>query len=365
MSAPQASGCAPQASAEASREGMRGEPRAYGIGPDDAPRPTLLGRAAVFAGTTEGHELCRELSARGMGATAFVATDYGAELLRGLPGIEVRTGRLAEPEMEATLSDSRCAGGPDDTAEAVSRGASPRASIGSEEHAGGARPYGGARSDPRSEATIPAAPHSARFDVVVDATHPYAAEASANIRAAAGHLGICYLRLLRPATIDAALPEPGSDTSGRPPASHVVEVPDAAAAVRFLAGTEGPILLTTGSKDLPTFAALPDFATRLYARVLPDAAAVARARELGFPPAHLICMQGPFPREMNVATLRMVGARWMVTKDAGRPGGMPEKIAAAREAGVDLVVIARPPEPGTTYSFERVLALLVGDAPCP
>ena len=320
-----------------------------------APLPTRLGRVAIFAGTTEGHELCRALSARGMGATAFVATEYGAELLADLPGIEVRAGRLSEPEMEAALSFPV-----------------PRAG---QTSVTGERTRADALATRRDVLSGPSVcldavdcsalssgigiSHRPRFDVIVDATHPYAAEASANIRTAAECLGIRYLRLLRPATLEDVPMVPAPD------GPCVVEVPDAVSAVSFLASTEGPVLLTTGSKDLSTFATLPDFATRLYARILPDAAAVARARELGFPPAHLICMQGPFPREMNVATLHMIGARWMVTKDAGRPGGMPEKIAAAREAGVDLVVIARPPEPGTTYSFERVLALLVGDAPCP
>ncbi|MBS5451218.1 MAG: precorrin-6A reductase [Coriobacteriia bacterium] len=255
-------------------------------------------RLALFAGTTEGHELCRLLSTAGRRATAFVATEYGAELLQDLPGIDVRAGRLSEAAMEEVL-------------------------------AGG-------------------------FDVVIDATHPYAAEASANIRAAAEHDGVRYLRLLRPSSReDAESGAPFDDASAR-----IVEVTDAAAAVRFLARTEGRVLLTTGSKDLPTFATLPDFVARLYARILPDPAALARARELGFAPAHLICMQGPFPREMNVATLRMVGAHWMVTKDAGAPGGMPAKIEAAREAGVGLVVLARPPEPGVTYTFEQVCAAL-------
>lgn len=259
------------------------------------------GRVAVFAGTTEGRELCRALADAGRPATAFVATDYGADLLAqmDLPGIEVHAGRLGRSEMEATLA------------------------------AGG-------------------------FAQVVDATHPYAREASENIRSAADTCGLRYLRLLRPATDLRDVGEPGL-AGCEPP---LVEVPDAAAAVRFLAGVEGAALLTTGSKDLPTFATLPDFATRLYARILSDAAAVARARELGFPAAHLICMQGPIPREMNVATLRMVGARWMVTKDAGRAGGMPEKLAAARETGVGLVVVARPPEAGTTYDFAEVCGLL-------
>ena len=55
-------------------------------------------------------------------------------------------------------------------------------------------------------------------------------------------------------------------------------------------------------------------------------------------------MQGPFSREMNVAMLKSVGAKYLVTKDSGAAGGFPEKVAAAREAGVKLIVIGRPPQ---------------------
>ena len=260
-------------------------------------RACALGRAAVFAGTTEGHELLRRLSEAGMGATAFVATEYGRDVMGPLPGVDVRVGRLDESEMERVL---------------------------------------------------------AGFDVVVDVTHPYAACVSANVARACDAAGVRRVRLLRPASASGA----DETLAG----VRVVRVPDAAGAVRFLAGVEGCALLTTGSKDLPTFAHLPGFERRLWARILPDAANLARARELGFPAGHLICMQGPFPREMNVATLHMTRARWMVTKDSGAPGGMPEKLAAARDAGVGLVVLERPAEPGGGMTFDEVLALLTRGA---
>ena len=260
-------------------------------------RPCALGRVAVFAGTTEGHELCAALSRRGMGAKAFVATSYGRDVMGELPGIEVRVGRLDEPAMEAALTG---------------------------------------------------------FDAVVDATHPYAAEVSANLRRAAAAARVRYVRLLRPACVGAQGRESGQD------GLRVVSVTSAEEAVRFLAGVEGSALLTTGSKDLATFATLPGFERRLWARILPDAGNLARARELGYPAAHLICMQGPFSREMNVATLRMAQARWLVTKDAGTVGGMPEKMGAAREVGTGLVVLARPEEPVPSLTFDETFALLTG-----
>ena len=57
-------------------------------------------------------------------------------------------------------------------------------------------------------------------------------------------------------------------------------------------------------------------------------------------------MQGPFSKEMNVATLRQIGADYFVTKESGKAGGFPEKLLAAEEAGVVLVVVGRPQEEG-------------------
>ena len=60
--------------------------------------------------------------------------------------------------------------------------------------------------------------------------------------------------------------------------------------------------------------------------------------------SHLICMQGPFDLEMNLATLRYANADFLVTKASGKNGGYDEKCEAALAAGVHLVVIGRPKE---------------------
>ena len=67
---------------------------------------------------------------------------------------------------------------------------------------------------------------------------------------------------------------------------------------------------------------------------------------MGFYGIHLIAMQGPFSEELNVAMMRSVHAKWMVTKESGKAGGFGEKVSAAKKAGVGLVVIGRPAEDG-------------------
>lgn len=177
------------------------------------------------------------------------------------------------------------------------------------------------------------------FSLVVDATHPYAVRASQTIAAACAATDTPCLRLLR-------------DTGTG--AEEAVFVADAQAAADYLRGTQGTILLTTGSKDLPTFAQLPDFARRVYARVLPMTDSLTACQQAGLPPAHILAMQGPFSQALNLALLRDTGARYLVTKDGGPSGGFAEKAAAAREAGATLVVLGRPPQ-GEGCSLGEVL----------
>ena len=72
-------------------------------------------------------------------------------------------------------------------------------------------------------------------------------------------------------------------------------------------------------------------------------------------------MQGPFSRELNVALLREFGIGVLVTKASGVAGGFWEKVEAARECGVELVVIHRPVNEEEGCSLEQVEQMLVDD----
>lgn len=164
---------------------------------------------------------------------------------------------------------------------------------------------------------------------VVDATHPYAREASRNARAACRAAGVPYLRLERP---PADLPGTG----------EVYPVADYPAAAELASSFGSTVFLTTGSRHLAVFleAARPR-GVRVVARVLPEAEVLAECRRLGLTPADLIAMQGPFTIELNLALFRHYQAAVVVSKESGAAGGFPEKAAAAAELGVPLVVIRR------------------------
>ena len=181
------------------------------------------------------------------------------------------------------------------------------------------------------------------YTLVIDATHPYAVEVTKNIRAAAQAAGLPCLRLLRQSDR-----EDGCQKAA-----------DMAAAADLLEGLPGKVLLTTGSKELDAFAR-PGLRERCCPRVLPMADSLERCLALGFPPKNIICMQGPFTKEMNLATLRQFHVRTLVTKDTGGYGGFRAKADAAREVGCDLVVVERPQtEEGLT--LEEVQRRLLGE----
>ena len=71
-------------------------------------------------------------------------------------------------------------------------------------------------------------------------------------------------------------------------------------------------------------------------------ASLQTCADCGIAPDHIIAMQGPFDEALNCAMLRAVNARYLVTKDTGGAGGYGAKIAAAKRAGAQAVVIGRP-----------------------
>ncbi len=179
--------------------------------------------------------------------------------------------------------------------------------------------------------------------LVIDATHPYAVEVTENIRAASERTGLPYLRLLRQSD--------GEDGCRK--------VPDMAVAAEILERLPGNVLLTTGSKELDHFAR-PGLRERCFPRVLPMADSLERCLALGFPPRNIICMQGPFTREMNVATLHQFHINTLVTKDTGGYGGFRAKAEAAKEAGCALLVVERPRNE-TGLTLEEIQRRLLGE----
>ncbi|MGV9249992.1 cobalt-precorrin-6A reductase [Streptomyces sp. NPDC003697] len=181
-------------------------------------------------------------------------------------------------------------------------------------------------------------------DAVVDATHPFAASITRNAGRAAALTGVRLVVLRRPGW------RPGPGDRWHPVASL-----DAAAEALPSLGRR--VFLTTGRMGLAAFAHL----TGLHF--------VVRSVEPPEPPmppdTHVVLARGPFTVQDETALLRAHRVDVLVTKDSGGEA-TAAKLTAARNLGLPVVVVRRPPLPDGVTAVPGVagaLAALHGPGP--
>ncbi|MDD9727752.1 cobalt-precorrin-6A reductase [Roseovarius sp. SK2] len=175
---------------------------------------------------------------------------------------------------------------------------------------------------------------------VIDATHPFAAQMSANAVAACDALDLPLLALTR-----APWQAGGQD--------RWTHVPDVEGAVAALAGPARRVFLALGRMNLPAFAAQPQHDYLLRLVDTPD--------RVPLPKAQVVVDRGPFEVEGDLALMRAHGTELVVSKNAGGTGAQA-KIFAARQLGLPVVMIDRPtiPARAETHSVEEALDWLHG-----
>ena len=252
-------------------------------------------KIVIFAGTTEGRRLSEILTEAGIAHTVCVATEYGEIVMQeqmemtetaqadGRPLVNLHRGRMDREQMQIFLRD------------------------------------GG-------------------FEIVVDATHPYARVVTENLQGAVDTLHSpekesqlpIYLRLER---------EISGAAESKDNAANILYFENNEDCARALENTEGNILLTTGSKELAAYCAFGRLHDRLYVRILPARESLELCMEQGIKGRQILALQGPFSTEMNAAVLKQYNIRHMVTKNSGRNGGYQEKLEAAKMLGIPVYVI--------------------------
>jgi precorrin-6A/cobalt-precorrin-6A reductase len=160
-----------------------------------------------------------------------------------------------------------------------------------------------------------------RVDVLIDATHPYAATISANAARAAACARRPLLALRRP---------PWTAVAG----DRWTEVGDSAEAVRTLGEAPRAVFLALGRQEIAPFAAAPQhrYLVRSVDPVEPP---------LAVPHAIYITARGPFAEADERALLARHGIDAIVAKNSGGEASYG-KIAAARALGVPVVMLRRP-----------------------
>jgi precorrin-6A/cobalt-precorrin-6A reductase len=164
---------------------------------------------------------------------------------------------------------------------------------------------------------------SARIDLLVDATHPFAAVISGNAAEACAVAGVPRLMLVRPAW----RPEPGDQWQ---------EVDSLAQAAALLPRIARRVFLTTGPGGIEAFTQVVGvwFLVRLFTQ--PSA-------PLPLPAHQTLVARPPFTRDGERRVLGEHRIDALVTKNSGGP--TETKLTAAREAGVRVIMIRRPKLP--------------------
>ena len=228
----------------------------------------------VIAGTSDARQIIAGLARRGIRITATVATGFGGSLIEMGQGVSVLDGRLCAGEMARLVEKT------------------------------------GAKC-------------------IVDASHPYAAEASSNAIRACRLANVPYYRFERACTL----------TEDK----NIIWAGDSRQAAEKADEFDGNIFLTVGSNNIEVFAGtIRNPKHRLFARVLPQSEVILRCEQAGLDASSIIAVKGPFSREMNIEMLKHCKAAVMVAKDSGAEGGTPQKLLACAELGIPVIMVRRP-----------------------
>ena len=119
---------------------------------------------------------------------------------------------------------------------------------------------------------------------------------------------------------------------------HIVSSKEAAA--DWLCSCTGNLFFTVGIQTLPFYAAaVTDFSHRAFARVLDTAASRQAAAAV---PATFWFAMPPYSIAETVAYLQEHQISVLISKDSGARGGVPEKIQAAKQVGIPVLLIQSP-----------------------
>jgi precorrin-6A/cobalt-precorrin-6A reductase len=181
--------------------------------------------------------------------------------------------------------------------------------------------------------------------ILIDVTHPYAAQISRNAAKAAEMSGVPLVALRRSAW-------------QRQPDDRWTEIDSVADAVNALGVVSRKAFLTLGRQELLPFEAAPQhrYLVRSVDPVEPP---------LAVPNAVYLTARGPFRQADEASLLQDHGIEVIVAKNSGGPASYG-KIAAARDSGIDVILIRRPdlPDVPSVETVGEMLAWL-DHAPAP
>lgn len=163
-----------------------------------------------------------------------------------------------------------------------------------------------------------------RIDLLIDATHPFAAIMSRNAAGASRQSGVRMIALRRPAW-------------ERRPGDRWTDAADPAGAIAGLGPNPRRVFLALGRQEAHAANAAPwhDYLVRSVEPIDPP---------LAVPLARYILDRGPFAQADDLALLRDNGIDAIVAKNSGGTASYG-KIAAARDLDIEVMLVTRPSVP--------------------
>lgn len=156
---------------------------------------------------------------------------------------------------------------------------------------------------------------------VIDATHPFAAQISANAAVACTALGLPHCTLERPKW-------------AQRPGEFWTTVPDIASAVEALPQAPARVFLAIGRQNLADFAVRPQHRYLLRLVDPPEG-------DLPLPNTDVVVARGPFTAEADTALMLARDTQIVVAKNSGGQGARA-KLDAARALHLPVIMIDRP-----------------------
>lgn len=167
------------------------------------------------------------------------------------------------------------------------------------------------------------------ISVMIDATHPYATIVTENIIAACIEKEVLYLRYERPSVVNQYLPHPDIITVDK-----YEELED-----KFKDFT-GTIMNTTGSNNVERLTTM-NLPNLMIHKVLPTKEVLTKLYYLKIPIKNIVAICGGGGKNFNKALFKEYDAKAVILKDSGKQGKTKEKIEAALELGIKIVIINR------------------------
>lgn len=184
-------------------------------------------------------------------------------------------------------------------------------------------------TEPLDEEALVQAIKKNNINIFVDASHPYAAIVTENLKKACAKANITYLRYDRPSVIEEFKNDP-----------HVICINEYEELGGVLKNFKGNILNTSGSRNIKKILNLR-LDNNIIHRVLPTLKVIQELDNLKIPPENIHAIKGPIGYDLNMAFIKEYKVKAMIMKDSGIEGGTIEKINSCIYSDIWAIIIVR------------------------